>query len=157
MIHARGIVHRDVKPANVLLEPAHLPTRTWNAKLADFGIARLIDDTRITRTGLLIGTPGYPQPRAGERRGRRQPATDVYALGLLLIEARTGRPAFPGSAGEATSARLIRDPDIPDSFGARLGRTAARDDRARARRAPDGPRGRGRRRRGSTTGHPHPS
>ena len=116
VIHARGIVHRDVKPANVLLEPAHLPTRTWNAKLADFGIARLIDDTRITRTGLLIGTPGFlsPEQVSGEAAGS---ATDVYALGLVLLEARTGRPAFPGSAGEATSARLIRDPDIPDAFG----------------------------------------
>ena len=116
VIHSRGIVHRDVKPANVLLETAHLPTRTWNAKLADFGIARLIDDTRITRTGLLIGTPGFlsPEQVSGETAGS---PTDVYALGLLLIEARTGRAAFPGSAGEATSARLIRDPDIPDSFG----------------------------------------
>ena len=116
VIHARGIVHRDVKPANVLLEPAHLPTRTWNAKLADFGIARLIDDTRITRTGLLIGTPGFlsPEQVSGEAAGS---ATDVYALGLVVLEARTGRPAFPGSAGEATSARLIHDPDIPDSFG----------------------------------------
>ena len=116
VIHSRGIVHRDVKPANVLLEPAHLPTRTWNAKLADFGIARLIDDTRITRTGLLIGTPGFlsPEQVSGEAAGS---ATDVYALGLVVLEARTGRPAFPGSAGEATSARLVRDPDVPDSLG----------------------------------------
>ncbi|MCD2441117.1 serine/threonine protein kinase [Agromyces sp. SYSU K20354] len=116
VIHARGIVHRDVKPANVLLEPAHLPTRSWNAKLADFGIARLIDDARITRTGLLIGTPGFlsPEQVSGEAAGS---ATDVYALGLLLLEARTGRPAFPGSAGEAASARLVRDPDVPDAFG----------------------------------------
>lgn len=116
VIHSRGIVHRDVKPANVLLEPAHLPTRTWNAKLADFGIARLIDDARITRTGLLIGTPGFlsPEQVSGEVAGS---ATDVYALGLVLLEARTGQPAFPGSAGEAASARLVRDPDIPDSFG----------------------------------------
>ena len=116
VIHARGIVHRDVKPANVLLEPAHLPTRTWNAKLADFGIARLIDDSRITRTGLLIGTPGFlsPEQVGGEAAGS---ATDIYALGLVVLETRTGRPAFPGSAGEATSARLIRDPDVPDSLG----------------------------------------
>ncbi len=116
MIHSRGIVHRDVKPANVLLEPAHLPTRTWNAKLADFGIARLIDDARITRTGLLIGTPGFlsPEQVSGQPAGS---ATDVYALGLVLLEARTGSPAFPGSAGEAASARLVRDPDVPDAFG----------------------------------------
>ncbi|GAA1763035.1 serine/threonine-protein kinase [Agromyces humatus] len=134
VIHSRGIVHRDVKPANVLLEPAHLPTRSWNAKLADFGIARLIDDARITRTGLLIGTPGFlsPEQVSGEDAGS---ATDVYALGLLLLEARTGRPAFPGSAGEAASARLVRDPDVPDALGRRwvdlLRAMTARDPGAR--------------------------
>lgn len=116
VIHERGIVHRDVKPANVLLEPAHLPTRNWNAKLADFGIARLIDDARITRTGLLVGTPGYLSPEQVSGRPPT-PAADVYSLGLLLLEARTGETAFPGPAVEAASARLARDPDIPDSLG----------------------------------------
>lgn len=116
VIHDRGIVHRDVKPANVLLEPAHLPTRTWNAKLADFGIARLIEDARITRTGLLVGTPGYLSPEQVSGRPPT-PAADVYSLGLLVLEARTGETAFPGPAVEAASARLARDPDIPDSLG----------------------------------------
>ncbi|MGI9823681.1 serine/threonine-protein kinase [Agromyces sp. Marseille-Q5079] len=120
VIHARGIVHRDVKPANVLLEPAHLPTHTWNAKLADFGIARLIDDARLTRTGLLVGTPGYlaPEQVTGTPPG---PPSDIYALGLLVLEARTGEPAFPGPAIEAASARLARDPDIPESLGSDWG------------------------------------
>ncbi|TYL53771.1 serine/threonine-protein kinase [Agromyces mariniharenae] len=116
VIHDRGIVHRDVKPANVLLEPAHLPTRTWNAKLADFGIARLIDDARLTRTGLLVGTPGYLSPEQVNGRPPT-PAADVYSLGLLVLEARTGVTAFPGPAVEAASARLARDPDIPESLG----------------------------------------
>lgn len=117
VIHERGIVHRDVKPANVLLEAAHLPSRNWNAKLADFGIARLIDDARLTRTGLLVGTPGYlsPEQVTGAAPG---PAADVYSLGLLLLEARTGETAFPGPAVEAASARLVRDPEIPQSLGA---------------------------------------
>lgn len=116
VIHERGIVHRDVKPANVLLEPAHLPGRSWNAKLADFGIARLIDDARLTRTGLLVGTPGYlsPEQVTGVAPGS---AADVYSLGLLVLEARTGETAFPGPAVEAASARLVRDPDIPESLG----------------------------------------
>ncbi|MFF2495398.1 serine/threonine-protein kinase [Agromyces sp. NPDC058064] len=116
VIHSRGIVHRDVKPANVLLEPAHLPSRRWNAKLADFGIARLIDDARITRTGLLVGTPGYlsPEQVSGVAPGS---AADVYSLGLLVLEARTGRRAFPGPAVEAASARLVNDPEIPDELG----------------------------------------
>lgn len=116
VIHARGIVHRDVKPANVLLEPAQMPNRSWNAKLADFGIARLIDDARLTRTGLLVGTPGYVSPEqvSGKATGS---ATDVYALGLLMLEARTGQAAFPGSGAEAAAARLVRDPDIPAGLG----------------------------------------
>ena len=115
VIHERGIVHRDVKPANVLLDPAHLPSRTWNAKLADFGIARLIDDARITRAGLLVGTPGYLSP---EQVSGRPPTTaaDVYALGLLVLESRTGETPFPGPAAEAAGARLVRDPDIPESL-----------------------------------------
>jgi eukaryotic-like serine/threonine-protein kinase len=116
VIHERGIVHRDVKPANVLLERAHMPTRTWNAKLADFGIARLIDDARITRTGLLVGTPGYLAPEQVHGKPPT-PAADVYALGLLVLEARTGVTAFPGPAAEAASARLARDPEIPASLG----------------------------------------
>ncbi|KRE29369.1 hypothetical protein ASG80_19675 [Agromyces sp. Soil535] len=116
VIHARGIVHRDVKPANVLLESAHLPTRTWNAKLADFGIARLIDDARLTRTGLLVGTPGYLSPEQVSGRPPT-PAADVYSLGLVVLEARTGETPFPGPAVEAASARLVRDPDIPESLG----------------------------------------
>ncbi|WP_430647162.1 serine/threonine-protein kinase [Agromyces sp. GXS1127] len=112
VIHSRGIVHRDVKPANVLLAPAHLPTRRWNAKLADFGIARLLDESRLTATGRIIGTPGYlsPEQVRGEAVGS---SADVYALGLLVLESLTGRQPFPGPALESASARLVRDPEIP--------------------------------------------
>ena len=116
VIHDRGIVHRDVKPANVLLEPAHLPSRTWNAKLADFGIARLIDDARITRAGLLVGTHGYVSPEQVTGQPP-SPASDVYSLGLLVLEARTGETPFPGPAVESAGARLSRDPDIPATLG----------------------------------------
>jgi len=116
VIHSRGIVHRDVKPANVLLATAHLPTRRWNAKLADFGIARLLDESRLTSTGNIIGTPGYlsPEQVRGEAVGS---AADVYGLGLLMIEALTGRQVYPGPAIESASARLVRDPEIPASLG----------------------------------------
>jgi len=118
VIHSRGIVHRDVKPANVLLSTAHLPTRRWNAKLADFGIARLLDESRLTSTGHIIGTPAYlsPEQVRGERVGA---AADVYALGLVVIEALTGQQSFPGPALESASARLVRDPEIPATLGPR--------------------------------------
>ncbi|MEI5583737.1 serine/threonine-protein kinase, partial [Agromyces sp. CCNWLW208] len=116
VIHSRGIVHRDVKPANVLLAPAHLPTRRWNAKLADFGIARLLDESRLTATGRIIGTPGYlsPEQVRGEALGS---AADIYSLGLVILEALTGVQAFPGPALESASARLVRDPEIPTTLG----------------------------------------
>ncbi|GAA1060469.1 serine/threonine-protein kinase [Agromyces bracchium] len=117
VIHSRGIVHRDVKPANVLLAPAHLPTRRWNAKLADFGIARLLDESRLTATGRIIGTPGYlsPEQVRGEAVGS---SADVYSLGLLLLEAVTGAQPYPGPALESASARLVRDPHIPTELPA---------------------------------------
>lgn len=116
VIHSRGIVHRDVKPANVLLAPSHLPTRAWHAKLADFGIARLVDDAGLTATGQLVGTPGYLSPEQVRGQGA-DAAADVYALGLVAIEAATGERVFAGSAIEAASARLVRDPEVPEWLG----------------------------------------
>lgn len=116
VIHARGIVHRDVKPANVLLAPSLVPTRDWHAKLADFGIARLVDDSRLTATGGLIGTPQYLAPEQVRGEGATS-ASDIYALGLLVLESRTGRAVFPGPALEAASARLTRDPELPEFLG----------------------------------------
>ncbi|GAA2033738.1 hypothetical protein GCM10009819_17290 [Agromyces tropicus] len=130
VIHARGIVHRDVKPANVLLAPAHLPTRRWNAKLADFGIARLLDESRLTATGRIIGTPGYlsPEQVRGEAVGS---SADIYSLGLLVLESLTGRQPYPGPALESASARLVRDPeipaDLPDEWRELLATMTARD------------------------------
>ncbi|MGX5695187.1 serine/threonine-protein kinase [Agromyces soli] len=120
VIHVRGIVHRDVKPANVLLAPSPVPGRTWNPKLADFGVARLVDDARLTSTGLIIGTPAYlsPEQVSGATPG---PASDVYGLGLVLLEALTGRRAFPGPVAESAAARLARDPEVPAAIGPEWG------------------------------------
>lgn len=108
--HEAGVIHRDVKPANVLLG------RDGRVKLADFGIARLIGETvRHTRTGQAIGTAAYLSPE--QVRGEDVTvATDVYSLGLLLLEALTGERAYPGTPTEAALARLSRQPEIPDSL-----------------------------------------
>jgi serine/threonine protein kinase len=113
VIHRRGIVHRDIKPANVLLRPAHTPGHPPLATLADFGIASLIDTTRVTATGTLVGTAAYLSP---EQVKGAKPATpaDVYSLGLLLLEVLTGAPAFAGATPhEALAIRLTRSPEIP--------------------------------------------
>lgn len=105
-LHQLGVVHRDIKPANVLLGG------DGRARLADFGIARLVDATRLTQTGQTVGTLAYmaPEQLTGDAVG---PPADIYALGLVLLEALSGRRAFAGAGHEAVAARLGRDPDIP--------------------------------------------
>jgi len=109
--HARGIYHRDIKPENVLLGA------DGNAKLADFGIARLAEgprDARETAAGLIFGTPQYmsPEQAAGQRQDGR---SDVYALGVLLHELLTGAPPFVGaSATHVLAAHLLSPvPHLP--------------------------------------------
>ena len=103
-IHAHGVVHRDVTPANVLCGPDGRP------RLVDFGIARLLDSPRMTAASIAIGTAAYMAPE--QVRGQEvTPAADVYSLGLVLLEALTGRQEFVGSVQETAMARLVRDPD----------------------------------------------
>jgi len=105
-VHERGLVHRDVKPANVLI------SEDGRVHLADFGIARIVDSAHETKTGDVLGTPAYfaPEQVAGETVG---PSADVYALGVVLYECLTGRRPFEGTAVEVAMARLARPPDIP--------------------------------------------
>lgn len=131
-IHEQGVVHRDVKPANILL--AHTPgndTRP-HPKLTDFGIARLVDGARLTATQFTLGSAGYlsPEQARGEQVG---PPTDVYSLGLVLLECVTGQRVFSGKGQEAAFAPLTRDPEIPDGIDPILAETL----RAMTSRAPD--------------------
>ena len=99
-LHRVGVVHRDVKPSNILLD------EHGRARLADFGIARLVDSTRLTVTGVVMGTPGYvaPEQIEGHECG---PAADVYSLGLVIIECLTGRRPFAGSGTEVALAPAL--------------------------------------------------
>jgi serine/threonine protein kinase len=111
-VHAAGIVHRDLKPANILLTLTGLPSQPYRGKLADFGIAHLVGSDRITTDGIVVGTAAYlsPEQARGVEPG---PASDIYALGLIVLECLTGEPPFTGTAAESVGARLLRDPDIP--------------------------------------------
>jgi hypothetical protein len=114
-VHSLGVVHRDLKPANILLAPTGLPSPAYHAKLADFGIAHLIGTERMTAKGLVIGTASYlsPEQATGDDPGAE---SDVYSLGLVVLECLTGEKAYPGTALEAVTARLARDPAIPDAL-----------------------------------------
>ncbi|WP_055693661.1 serine/threonine-protein kinase, partial [Streptomyces prasinopilosus] len=104
--HEAGIVHRDVKPSNILLDASHRPY------LSDFGISRLLDATTRTATGTLLGTAAYLSPEQVLGRPVGRPA-DVYALGLVLLECLTGRLEYDGGPLEAAIARLHRRPVLP--------------------------------------------
>jgi eukaryotic-like serine/threonine-protein kinase len=110
-VHRHGIVHRDVTPANILL-PNNAHDSLPVAKLTDFGIARIIDSTRHTSEGSVLGTANYLSPEQAVGGAVGAP-TDIYALGLVLLEAHTGQRAFPGTSIEALAARLHREPEIP--------------------------------------------
>ncbi|WP_123747344.1 serine/threonine-protein kinase [Saccharothrix texasensis] len=110
-VHAHNLVHRDVKPANILLDHQD------DAYLADFGLAHLTGATRLTRTDQLVGTAGYLAPEQVLGQDVDHPA-DVYALGLVLLECLTGRREYEGGDVEAAVARLHRPPVIPDDLPA---------------------------------------
>ncbi|WP_053850140.1 serine/threonine-protein kinase [Streptomyces sp. NRRL B-24085] len=112
-VHAAGIVHRDVKPSNVLLDTADVP------HLADFGISRMIGATRHTASGALLGTAAYlaPEQVLGKAVG---PSADIYALGLVLLECLKGELEYGGTPLEAAVARLHRPPVVPVSVPPRL-------------------------------------
>ncbi len=114
--HDHGVVHRDIKPSNVLLWSSPRPGWEWRAKLADFGIAYLMDSARVTTPGVIVGTMAYVAPE--QARGVvPEPPADIYAFGLLLIEALTGERPFAGTEGIGTvMARLSAGPRIPESL-----------------------------------------
>lgn len=117
VVHEAGIIHRDVKPANILLRPPLTEDHTFRAVLADFGIAYVVDATRVTTPGMAIGTAAYISPE--QVRGHAPtPASDIYSLGLVLLEALSGTRAFSAQTPvEAISVRLTAAPQIPGDWG----------------------------------------
>ena len=106
-LHERGILHRDVKPSNVLLDD------DGHGALTDFGLARAADSTRLTRDGQLLGTPHYLAPELIEGQEATR-SSDVYALGCVLFECLTGEPPFAGRGlAEIGFAHLVEPPPDP--------------------------------------------
>ncbi len=128
-LHASQLVHRDVTPRNVLLDGEGTP------KLADFGIARLLDGTRLTEHGTIMGTAAYAAPE--QARGEVVTSSaDVYSLGAVLYELLTGRPPFEADALPALLLQLENDavvpprelaPDVPQELERTVLRTLERE------------------------------
>jgi serine/threonine-protein kinase len=110
--HSRGVVHRDVKPANILLTPER------RAKISDFGIARLAGRTTEAEASEIVGTPLYMsgEQLRGERVG---PESDVYSLGVVLYQMTAGKLPFSGDTLAAISFAILHEP-VPDLPAGRL-------------------------------------
>lgn len=108
--HAAGIVHRDVKPGNLIVTPDR------RTKVTDFGIARAAEGMSLTETGQVLGTPAYISPEQAEGK-RATAASDVYALGVVAFECLAGRKPFLADTPVATAVAHLRQPvpDLPDS------------------------------------------
>jgi eukaryotic-like serine/threonine-protein kinase len=134
--HKLGIVHRDVKPANLLVTP------DGTVKITDFGIARAADAVALTQTGQVVGTPQYLSPEQAEGKPATE-ASDIYSLGVVLYECLAGRRPFDADSAIATALSHLRDepPPLPDDVPAHLRETVrvalAKDPAARFASARD--------------------
>jgi eukaryotic-like serine/threonine-protein kinase len=135
--HARGMIHRDVKPSNMFLVGGDVA----RLKLVDFGIALVASDARrLTNTGVLLGTLGYTAPEQIERSIAPDPRSDVFSLGCVLFECLARRPAFEGTQAFAVLAKILLQDvprlndlrsDVPAPLGELVARMMSKDPAAR--------------------------
>jgi serine/threonine-protein kinase len=127
--HRLNIIHRDIKPENVLIDSNGTP------KLADFGVARLTEFTRMTRSGTQVGTPYYMSPEAWEGKNLDAQA-DIWSLGVMLFEMLAGRVPFDGETGPAVMTKVFTAPppdlrklraDVPSGLAVIVNQMLARD------------------------------
>ena len=112
--HRRGIIHRDVKPGNLMIVGGPVGGGEMTVKLTDFGIARAVEQTRITQVGSVVGTAAYLSPE--QVRGEEAtPETDVYALGVVLYQFLTGRLPYEGSTLAELAVRQQNERPLPPS------------------------------------------
>lgn len=132
-IHRRGVIHRDIKPSNILLADYQDGTPRERAMLTDFGIAHR-GVQRQNREATTTGTAAYLSPEQ-VRRDDVGPPSDVYSLGLVLLECFTAQLAYPGAPTDSAMSRLIADPAMPETLStewrALLSAMTARDPRQR--------------------------
>ncbi|MDI2034907.1 serine/threonine-protein kinase [Paenarthrobacter nitroguajacolicus] len=109
-VHEHGVIHRDIEPANILVSDDD--GLAESVKLADFGVALVMNDNRLTATGFTVGTAQYLSPEQAQGL-HLTPKSDIYSLGLVLLECLTGYAEYPGTPIETASARLHRAPQVP--------------------------------------------
>lgn len=108
--HEKGVVHRDIKPANIMIDKQGRPY------LADFGIAQIVGDTRLTQSGMSTGTPQYMSPEQ-VTGGTISPATDIYALGIMLYQLTTGHLPFTGgNPATVMMSHVTEPPQLPHIY-----------------------------------------
>jgi len=107
--HAKGVIHRDLKPGNVWL------TADGTAKIGDFGLAVALDKSRLTMHGMMVGTVAYMPPEQA-LGGEVSPQSDLYSLGAMAYEMVTGRPPFTGGEATAIISQHINTPPVAPSW-----------------------------------------